>query len=251
MGRRRRHSHRLNIIRGFRRNSCGLVFSQIVAHNCINPCQPISGFKGEGVGMFTLFDRPLVLGIRKRKFSIFREHQNRFLKQYAAGLDVSNVLNLGAMPNATDKEGSKYEAYFPEADFRTLDLGENADPRHTQADLMALPDAFPQFDLVLAMSVIEHIDRPWLAAPHIASVVRPGGYLYIAMPFFYPVHEGPYYGDHWRCTPSAMGFLFPDLEVVRFDLYPTSICAVRDRKTYWRDPANTYSGFSMLLRKPA
>ncbi|WP_425466582.1 class I SAM-dependent methyltransferase [Pelagibacterium montanilacus] len=131
-----------------------------------------------------------------------------------------------------------------------MDLGEADHPRHRKVDLMALPEDIGQYDLVLAMSLVEHIDKPWVAAPNIMRLVRPGGYLYIAMPWFYPVHEGPYYGDHWRSTPSGMVHLFEGMEVVKTDYYPSSLAAVRDRATYWNDPNSTASGFSMLMRKP-
>jgi SAM-dependent methyltransferase len=187
----------------------------------------------------------------KRGASLFRGYQNKFLREYTRDLPVSTVMNLGAKPDAPDKEGSTYERYFPNATFLTLDLADKNHPRHRQVDLMAVPSDVGQYDLVLAMSVIEHIDRPWKAAPGITSLVKPGGHLYIAMPFFYPVHEGPYFGDHWRATPSAMTFLFEELSEVRADYYPSSLLAVRDRTTYWREPNSSYAGFSMLMQKPA
>jgi SAM-dependent methyltransferase len=192
----------------------------------------------------------LIFVLRKRGASIFRRHQNKFLREYGRDLRPASVLNLGAKPDAGDKEGSTYERYFPDAEFLTMDLGPSDHPRHRQADLMALADeSLGQHDLVLAMSLIEHIDRPWVAAPNITRLVKPGGHLYVAMPFFYPVHEGPYYGDHWRATPSALGFLFEGLEPVRHDYYPSSLTVVADRSTYWNDPNSTAAGFSMLLRK--
>lgn len=198
--------------------------------------------------MFGLSDRVYVMNARRR-YTIFREYQNAYLRSYCGALAAPRVLNLGAKPDDPDKQGNVYEDYFPKSEFLTLDLGPDDHPRHIHGDLMNPPD-IGQFDLVLAMSVIEHIDRPWKAAPHITNLIKPGGYLYIAMPFFYPVHEGPYYGDHWRATPSAMKFLFDQLEIVRSDLYPSSIKVVRDRKRYWKDIRNSYTGFSMLLRKP-
>ncbi|MCP8882618.1 class I SAM-dependent methyltransferase [Devosia sp. XJ19-1] len=184
-----------------------------------------------------------------RGASVFRKHQNHFLREYAKKMAPKTVLNLGATPDASDKEGSVYESYFSSAEFKTLDLGPFDHPRHIHGDLMDLPNSMPDYDLVLAMSVIEHIDKPWLAAPNIVRLVRPGGFLYVAMPFFYPVHEGPYYGDHWRATPSGIGHLFSDMEIVRRDYYPSSIRAVHDRKSYWNDANSTYAGFSMLLRR--
>ncbi|MFC5067316.1 methyltransferase domain-containing protein [Flaviflagellibacter deserti] len=159
------------------------------------------------------------------------------------------MINIGDRPDAPDKEGSTYEAYFPKAGFRTLDLASHDHPRHIAGDLMTGQD-FGSYDLVLLMSVIEHIDRPWIAAKNITKMIRPGGHLYIAMPFFYPVHEGPYYGDHWRARATAMPFLFPDLVVVNSDEHPSAIRTVRDRRMYWNNPGSTSAGFSMLMRRP-
>ena len=197
------------------------------------------------------FQRPEHITVRRYgRTSLFRKHQNRDLREYCSELPANSVLNLGAKPDDTDKEGGTYEDYFAHAKFYTLDLGSNEHPRHIHADLMNLPEGMSTYDVVLVMSVIEHIDRPWKASPQIESLIKPGGYLYIAMPFFYPVHEGPYYGDHWRATPSAMKFLFENLIEIRHDIYPSSIRSVRDRKTYWNKPNACAAGFSMLMRKP-
>lgn len=182
--------------------------------------------------------------------SLFRKEQNRYLREYCSKLGALSILNLGAKPNDPDKEGNTYEAYFPDSAFRTLDLGPCDDPRHFCDDLMSPSLNIGTYDLVLAMSVIEHIDRPWLAATEITKLIRPGGYLYVAMPFFYPVHEGPYYGDHWRCTPSGMGFLFDQLKQVRCNYYPTSIKVIKDRNLYWNNPHSCAAGFSMLMQRP-
>lgn len=192
----------------------------------------------------------MAYALGRYKASQFRTSQNKFLRSHTEKLSPKSVLNLGAKPGDPDKEGQRYEDYFSGAEYRTMDLGGADGPSHIQADLMALPPDVGQYDLVLAMSTIEHIDRPWVAAPHITALVRPGGHLFIAMPFFYPVHEGPYYGDHWRATPSAMTFLFEKMEVVRTDLFPSTILLVRDRPMYWKEPTNSYCGFAMLMRRP-
>lgn len=101
------------------------------------------------------------------------------------------------------------------------------------------------------MSVIEHIDRPWVAAPNIAGLIAPGGHLYVAMPWFYPTHEGPDFGDHWRARASGLRILFDMLDEVVAEFYPSPLADGRDRKTYWRVPDATDSGASVLFRKPA
>lgn len=191
-----------------------------------------------------------VLVVPRGRTSVFRRCVNRHLRDLCVPLKPQTVINLGAYPDDRDKEGSTYEAYFPGATFRTFDTRMHADPRHIQGDLMDPPAGIGTFDLVIANSVIEHIDRPWKAAPCIAGLVRPGGHLFVAMPWFYPVHEGKGYGDHWRATPSGVRFLFEGLEEVRTEVVPSTVVAVADRKTYWNDRDSAASGFSILMRKP-
>jgi SAM-dependent methyltransferase len=191
-----------------------------------------------------------IVVVGQRKTSIQRSHANQCLRDFCGNLGAKAVLNIGARPSASDKEGEIYEAYFPHAEFHTFDLVSYDHPRHRQGNLMLPPADLGTFDLVLAMSVIEHIDRPWVAAPKISKLVNPGGHLFIAMPWMYPIHEGPCFGDHWRSTPSGMVLLFDELVEVRRDYAPSSIVAVADRPAYWNDPNSAACGFCMLMHRP-
>ncbi len=48
--------------------------------------------------------------------------------------------------------------------------------------------AIRQFDLILANQVWEHLDRPYAATCNVLEMLRPGGYFWIAVPFFIPYH---------------------------------------------------------------
>lgn len=185
-----------------------------------------------------------------RRQSRFRLHNNDTLRRFTAGLTPATVLNVGATPDGKDKEGRRYADYFPGAAYWTTDQSPHDAPNHVQGDITR-PGGFDrQFDLVLAMSVLEHVERPWDAARVLTDLIAPGGHLFVAMPFFYPLHPGKDFGDYWRWTPEANAILFPDLTVLKSELYPTSLVAVRDRKSYWRDWRGTFTGFSQLLHKP-
>ena len=186
----------------------------------------------------------------RRRASMCRSGHNHWLRKMCGGLGARSVLNLGAEPDASDKEGGRYRDYFPGASFRALDQRPHDHPDYVKGDLMRPMPALGQFDLVLCMSVIEHIGRPWIAAPNIAGLVAPGGHLYVAMPWFYPTHEGPDFGDHWRARPSGLRILFDMLDEVRHEFYPTPLLAVRDRKSWWRVRDATATGSSVLFHKP-
>ena len=54
-----------------------------------------------------------------------------------------------------------------------------------------------QFDLILANQVWEHLDRPYTALRHVREMLRPGGYFWIAVPFFVPFHAAPSDNSRW------------------------------------------------------
>lgn len=54
-----------------------------------------------------------------------------------------------------------------------------------------------RFDLVLANQVWEHLDRPYAATRHVRQMLRPGGYFWVAVPFFIPFHAAPQDCSRW------------------------------------------------------
>lgn len=66
------------------------------------------------------------------------------------------------------------------------------------ADAAALPIGDACVDAVVLLEVLEHLRRPREALREIARVLRPGGRLFLSMPFLYPVHDAPH--DFQRYT---------------------------------------------------
>lgn len=190
------------------------------------------------------------LNVGRRRASLHRIEQNRWLREMCVPLAPKTVINLGAEPDAPDKEGIRYRDYFPDAEFKALDQRPHDHELYVQGNLMESLAHLGKFDLVLLMSVMEHVDRPWVAAPNITELLAPGGHLYVAMPWFYPTHEGPDFGDHWRARPSGLKILFQELALVREEYMCSPIRVIQDRGRYWRRPNSTATGSALLFRKP-
>jgi len=184
------------------------------------------------------------------KTSVFRTYQNLYLKNFFRSKAYEKILNVGALPQETDKEKSCYEAYFPAADFFTLNLEDTpTNEKHIQADLMDLSHIDQQFDLVLMMSVLEHVKNPFKVSEELKHITDVGSEIYIAVPFFYPLHMGRETRDYWRFTPDSIETLFDYCSVEQIEYYPSVIKAVTDRDRWWNDGRTTFTGFSMLLRR--
>jgi SAM-dependent methyltransferase len=71
--------------------------------------------------------------------------------------------------------------------------------------LCGLPEN--HFSLVICCSVLEHVERPWLMAENITCLVRPGGLLYMSVPWVWRYHAYP--DDYFRFSWRGIETLFP------------------------------------------
>lgn len=86
-----------------------------------------------------------------------------------------------------------------------LDLANN--PIHqNQPDILwdegKIPLASNMVDSVLLTEVLEHVPDPTAVLTEILRVMKPGGVLFLTVPYLWPLHEVPY--DNYRYTPFAL-----------------------------------------------
>jgi SAM-dependent methyltransferase len=74
-----------------------------------------------------------------------------------------------------------------------------------------IPLADESMDAVISSAVLEHVRNPWLAAREIARVLKPGGAIYVAVPFLQPRHGYP--NHYFNMTADGLASLFPGFEV--------------------------------------
>lgn len=75
-----------------------------------------------------------------------------------------------------------------------------------------LPFADDSFDAVFSLDVLEHVNDPFLSAGEICRVLRPGGYLYVDLPFLQSEHGYP--NHFFNATRSGLRRLFTELDVL-------------------------------------
>lgn len=140
------------------------------------------------------------------------------------------ALDLAAMDAAeiSGKHGRRYE-FKSYKSFRY--------PRH---DICAGPfvnarERVLSYDIILANQVWEHLDRPYAATCNVLEMLRPGGYFWIAVPFFIPWHGAPVDNSRW----SARGLKnllieagFPEAQI-RADQWGNRAAALRNFETPW------------------
>lgn len=113
---------------------------------------------------------------------------------------------------------------------RTLEVGSHGEPSYgrffsnkigidiqsgkgvdTVASVYEIPFPDDHFDIVLCMSVLEHLENPPKAIEEMRRVLKPSGKIIVSVPFLFPIHDAP--GDYWRFTKFGLQSLFKNWEI--------------------------------------
>lgn len=149
---------------------------------------------------------------------------NKTSRQWLRALDLENM----SICEISGKWGKtlpvkKYKSYhFPKFD---ICAGPFLNPRGRAR----------QYDLILANQVWEHLDRPYMAALNVYDMLRKGGYFWIAVPFFVPLHGAPVDCSRWSAR-GLRNFLievgFKDTEI-RTEEWGNRAAALRNLEPSW------------------
>ena len=121
-------------------------------------------------------------------------------------------------------DGKRYLAagFKPENKF-----GEDSCDLDLDVCAIDIPDA--SFDCAICIEVLEHCAEPFIAAKELQRILRPGGRLFLTVPFLtgyhgkrVDEHNGSHgaFPDYWRFTHQGLERMFSDLEdlcVLPFD----------------------------------
>ncbi len=94
-------------------------------------------------------------------------------------------------------------------------------PENSTADVQGYAEAMPfeaaAFDTIVCTEMLEHVPEPARIVGEIARVLKPGGYVILTTPLYFPIHEEPY--DFFRFTPFGLRHLFEQagLEIARIE----------------------------------
>ena len=104
---------------------------------------------------------------------------------------------------------SSFRGFYAASEYVGIDMAEGQGVDHvvdlTQG-LGPLPEA--SFALAICCSVLEHTPKPWVFAANLTRLVRPGGHLYISVPWVWRYH--PYPDDYFRFSPQGVRSLFEE-----------------------------------------
>lgn len=119
----------------------------------------------------------------------------------------ANILELGCFRWEVDRP-THHGDWMPEgANYIRSDISEGTDV-DIAADAHRLTDAFPDtlFDAILAVSVWEHLEHPWIAAQQLYAVMKPGARALIVTHHTFPRHGYP--SDYTRWDQAGLDAMF-------------------------------------------
>ena len=109
---------------------------------------------------------------------------------------------------------SSFRDVFGAEEYIGIDLSAGKDVDRV-VDLAAGIGELPEghFALAICCSVLEHVRRPWEMAANITRLLRPGGALYVAVPWVWRYH--PYPDDYFRFSWRGIAEIFPGISWAR------------------------------------
>lgn len=140
-------------------------------------------------------------------FPVWNARSGANIRRLEKGVFAENpepvILNAGS----GDCSGSGMRALSERFRSRMINLDTARWPAvNLRADVSLLPLADGTVDLVLAKAVLEHVEAPEGVVAEFARVLRPGGRLYLEMPWLEGYHGYP--GDYRRWTADEMERVF-------------------------------------------
>lgn len=83
---------------------------------------------------------------------------------------------------------------------------------YPNVDVLAVNQMLPfrdkAFDVIFSLDVLEHVDDPFMSASEIKRILKPGGFLYVDIPFLQAEHGYPHH--YFNATRQGLLKLFED-----------------------------------------
>jgi SAM-dependent methyltransferase len=135
------------------------------------------------------------------------KNQRHFLKARLSEVD-GPVLEIGA--KEYQQFTCSFRGFYP-TEYTGVDL-EGGDGVDVVADLSETIAGLEEgkYALVIACSVLEHVKHPRAMADNIVKLLRPGGKVFISVPWVWRYHAYP--DDYRRLSWSGVAALFPAIE---------------------------------------
>src|SRR5882757_784407 len=125
--------------------------------------------------------------------SYWADHREAWLRPTRTDGQPDRVLDAGC---GRGEILGEFKRFGVDVDYYGVDLGVG-DPTwkfrvSAVADLHDLPFKSGSFDKIICSQVLEHVDDPQTVLGELGRVLRPGGRMYLSVPFLWHLHQEPF-----------------------------------------------------------
>lgn len=132
-------------------------------------------------------------------------NQLAYLKHWVPRVEGA-VLEIGSKDYGST---SSFREFYAGSEYVGVDMSEGKGV-DVVADLTLSTGTLPEnhFGLGICCSVLEHVEKPWLFAANLTRLIRPGGLLYMSVPWVWRYHAYP--DDYFRFSHRGVRSLFDE-----------------------------------------
>lgn len=127
----------------------------------------------------------------------------KIFEEFIESCESKSCLQIGVKDNVGKKYGSNWVS---------VDKFDMRDFIDYHYDIHDLPFENESFDAVVCISILEHVPYPLKAISELKRVLKPGGKIWVQLPWLYPYHEAP--KDYWRASPDGLRIWMEDFKEI-------------------------------------
>ncbi len=150
---------------------------------------------------------------RREVFS--RDRMSRIFNEKRFIVDVGGGLRIDPSKNNRKSEEWKWLLPFKDGtEYKIMDKVPDFNP-DIVGDIHDLPFEDNSVDAFIAMCVLTHVEEPQKAMRELYRCLKPGGYIFLFLPFLYYYHPwDEYYKDYYRFTQDGIKYMMKDFSKV-------------------------------------
>jgi SAM-dependent methyltransferase len=132
------------------------------------------------------------------------------LAEMTGGLHGARILEIGSGRQDMGEDAYSFRELFPD-DNEFVQSDVNPEHGHLVVDVTKM-DFVEEWDVILCVSVLEHVPDFAAALRCIYRALKPGGRAIIVAPMCFPYHDEPH--DYWRFTVHGVREMLSDFDPV-------------------------------------
>lgn len=197
----------------------------------------------------------------KHRFSDHLDGFNREAPHVREGIaefvaEAARRIPSGARVVDVGAGDAPYREFFEHTDYITIDWEHSIHGGAAGSDFLASAENLPldeaSADAIVMTEVLEHISAPERVLNEVGRILRPGGSLFLTVPFVWILHEMPH--DFFRYTPSALTMLleragFVEVSVSNRGNYFTTLAQLMQMVPSWLVGGSNADGLDGRRRK--